>query len=208
MVSRLDEKQRPAYVQFERRGVEDRAASLAAGKYVAKDVDWVMITPVGGKDVVEKPVSEWLQNIAQQVREERMPLEFEERYRRAYEFWKRGEEIPLNGTPIKGWPVLSPAQQKTVIAANILTVEDLAVANGEAVTRMGIGGLDMKQKAESWLKASTEIGTVVMENAALKLENATLKGQVTTLEARNQELAARLPQAPRPEPVPLKEEIA
>lgn len=183
---------RPAYVRFEKRAVEDRAASIASGHYATKDAEIAIITPAGSKDEVERPVLEWLAQMKQQVFEGRMKPEWQQQYVTAYEHWKRGEEIPLNGTPIKGWPLLSPSQQKNIINANIRTVEDLAQANGEAVTRMGMGGLEMKQKAEAWLKAARDVGTVVAESVALRIENAQLKTQVAELLNRNAALATQV----------------
>lgn len=185
-------KERPAYVRFERKPLEDRAASLAAGQYRTKDVDMVIITPVGTKDEVEKVVADWLAQSKQQVQEGRLSPEFGEHYAKAYEAWKRGEEIPLDGTPIKTWPVISPAQRQNCIAANVRTVEDLATANGEALTRIGMGGQELRQKAETWLKASSSVGVVVQANAALNARVAGLEAQVKNLQDRNDALVKQL----------------
>lgn len=186
------EKDRPAYVRFERRAIEDRMASLQAGHYVAKDEDFAIITPVGSKDEVVKIAGEWLQQTKQQVREGRMNPAFAEQYQRLYEAWKRGEEAPPNGTAIKDWQVLSPAQRATVLAANVRTVEDLAAANGEALTRIGMGANQLKQKAETWLKAAKDVGVVVQANTALQAENERLKASVADLSAKNAALASQL----------------
>lgn len=187
----MDEKERPAYVRFEKRQLEDRAASQALGHYVGKDHDFVLITPPGSKDEVVKLVVDWLAQLKVYVKDQRMSPELEVRYNRAYEHWKKGEEIPLEGVPIKGWPVLSLSQQKSCIeVANIRTVEDLAACNGEALTRLGMGAHEMKQKAEAWLKASSSLGIVVNENSALKIKVATLEAQIAALEARNAALVA------------------
>lgn len=187
-----ERKERPAYVRFERKAVEDRTASVLKGSAVMKDVDYAIITPVGTKDEIPRVVSEWLPHLTQQVKEMRLPPDHEQHYRHAYERWKAGEELPLAGTPIKGWQVLSPSAQANVIAANIRTVEDLAAANGEATARIGMGAVEMKQKAENWLRASKDIGTVVQLNAALSSENERLKAAVVALEAKNNELAVKL----------------
>lgn len=195
-----DDKDRPAYVRFEFRPVEDREASLKSGHFVTRDAEYVIITPAGSKDEVEKLVPEWLTQMKQQVREGRLKPEWENNYVRAYEHWKRGEEIPVNGTPIKGWPVLSPAQQKNAISANVRTVEDLAAANGEALQRLGMGAVEMKQKAEAWLKAASSLGTVVQENSALKVKVRDLETQVKNLLERNQALAQQVAEGTKKQP--------
>lgn len=195
-------KERPPYVRFERRAVEDRTASQLAGQYVAKDVDFVIITPAGTKDEIVKEVAPWLAQAKQQVREMRLDPDHEEFFLKSYEGFKRGEEMPMQGTPIKGWNVISPAQQTNCIAANIRTVEDLAGATAEGVGRIGMGGVELKQKADAWLKASVSLGTVVMENSGLKIRVATLEGAVRDLEEKNGKLAAenQLLKAKLPQP--------
>lgn len=185
-------KERPPYLRFERRPIEDRAASVLAGQYVAKDTDYVIITPAGTKDEIVKIATEWLAQAKQQVKEGRMDPDWEPLFQSSYEAFKRGEELPLKGTPIKGWNVLSPAQQVNAIAANIRTVEDLAEATGEGLGRIGMGGVEMKQKAEAWLKASVSLGTVVLENSTLKARVAQLEGMVKGLEEKNAVLAAKV----------------
>lgn len=185
--------ERPAYVRFEKRPLEDRNASIKAGHWVGTDQEFVLITPPGSKDCVERLVADWLPSLDLAVKDGRLTAGLAARYNQAYEFWKKGEEIPLTGTAIKGWPVLSPAQQKTCIdGANIRTVEDLAQANGEALTRLGMGAHEMVQKAQAWLKAATSLGTVVALNAALTTKVMQLEGQIKALEARNAALAAQV----------------
>lgn len=193
--------ERPAYVRFEVRAVEDREASIRLGHYSSKDVEFAIITPAGSKDEVEKKVDEWLAQIKQQAREGRMPPQWEEGYRQAYAAWKRGEEIPLSGTPIRGWVVLGPSQQQRCLAANIRTVEDLALINGEGLARIGMGGQELKQKAQAWLSASVNIGVVVQENSALKVKVADLEAQVARLNERNAALAQQLVETGKPQQV-------
>lgn len=198
--------ERPAYVRFEYRPEEDRNASVKAGRHVYKDRAYAIITPVGSKDEVIRPVDEWLAQCEAQVKQGRLPSMHLELYEKAFERWKKDGEVPINGTPIKGWPVLGPSQQQACLSANVRTVEDLALANGEAMTRIGMGAVDMKQRAEAWLKAATDLGAVVMLNASLTAERDDLKREVERLTALNSALAA---QVSRPEvPMPQVEDAA
>lgn len=186
----LERKDRPAYVRFERVAVEDKAASLKAGHYVAKDVDFALITPPYSKDVFKIKVSQWKENMKLDVHNERLPVQWMEKYLEDYERWLTGQEIPLNGSPIKGWGVISPAQQKNLIEMNILTVEDLAGINDEGIRRIGMGGLDLKHKAKAWLSQLQDKGPLTQEIASVKAENQLLKTTVAALEERVKELAA------------------
>jgi hypothetical protein len=113
----------PPYVKFERRAVEDRNATIAAGHYVAKDVDFALVTRPGSHDTLETEVEPWLERLHEQARNSFIPAAWAEGFSAAYDRWKRGEEIPENGTPIKTWPVVSPAQQETLIGNGFRTVE-------------------------------------------------------------------------------------
>ena len=187
-----DRKERPAYVRFERRPVEDRDASVRQGKFVSKDVDYALVTPPYSRDVFEQVAPEWLAQMQKDSTSGRLPLAWYENYVESYERWKRGEEMPLTGTPIKGWAVLSPAQMKNLIALNILTVEDLASINDEGLRRIGMGAADLRDKAKAWLSQTKDKGPLTMENASLKAENAALLAQRGQLEARVKELSERL----------------
>lgn len=176
---------KPAYVVFERQAIEDREATLKQGRYMTMDVDFAIVTPVGSRDRIPRKVDEWFVVLDQYVKEGRMPAAWAQHYKDSYATWKKGEELPLAGTAIKGWQLLSPSEQANVISANILTVEDLANANDEAKQRMGMGALALCDRAKAWLKTAKDVGTTAMENAAMKKK-------METLEAQNKDLLTRL----------------
>lgn len=189
-------EERPSYVRFERKAVEDRAASLREGRLMTKDVDFALITPQGSKDIVVKEVLSWFVVLDQYVREERIPTVWVKQYKEAYAAWKSGQEPSPLGTPIKGWQVLSPAQQANIIGANILTVEDLAQANDEARRRIGMGAQEHVDKAIAWLKAAKGAGIPAQEMAAMHAKIRQLEAQIKAqadmiagLKAENEELS-------------------
>lgn len=183
-----ERKDRPAYVRFERRPIEDRQASERDGMYRSKDVDFALVTPPYSKDCFEQPVADWLAQMKRDASSGRLPVDWYERYVQAYERWKKGEEMPLDGTPIKGWPVISPAMQKNLTGMLILTVEDLAAVNSDGMRRIGMGAQSLVDKAKAWLSQAKDKGPLTIENAALKAENQALKTTVGTLEARVKQL--------------------
>lgn len=184
---------RPPYVRFHREAVEDRTASIAAGSYTTKNVDFVTIIPPGGKSDVVKPAGEWLSYIQSTSRTDpsRFPPEWAERFARMYEAWKQGEELPENGVPVKGWPLLSPAQQEACIRCQLRTVEDLAAAPEEAIAELGMGGRSLVQKAKDWLSSRGDNGSkLTSEVGALRQENSDLKAQVKAMQDQISALAA------------------
>lgn len=186
----VDRKDKPAYVRFERVALDDPQASVKAGHYVARDVDFALITPAYSKDIFKTEVATWFENMKIDVLAGRLPEEWVERYKSQYAAWKRGEELPLNGTPIKGWGVISPAQQETLIRMTVLTVEDLADINDEGIRRIGMGALDLKRKALAWIAQLKDKGPLTVKMAAIEAENASLKNSVETLTEQVQALLA------------------
>lgn len=189
------------YVRFERIAVDDPVATLAAGHYVAKDIDMVLITPPCSKDIMKYKVPSWFTQLAVDAANGRVPPDWVEGYKKAYEAWKNGQELPLDGIPIKGWGVASPAQQETLIKMHILTVEQLAAVNDEGIRRIGMGGLDLKNKAEAWLKSLKKSGGVAIQIAALKKENESLTATIGSLENKINELTLMVEHASKDIPI-------
>lgn len=178
----------PAWVRFEVRADEDRTASIAAGTYMTKDVEYALVTPPYSKDCNVIEAKEWLRQNDEHVRNGRMAERVRDAYRAKYEAWSKGQEIPEDGVPIKSWTLLSPAQRDNLLAIGVRTVESLAKINDEGMKRYGMGALDLKNKAQSWLKTAKNIGPVVQENAALKVQVADLTLMVEGLTKTVEEL--------------------
>lgn len=185
-------KDRPSYVVFERREVEDRNATIVNGRYTPKEIDIAIVTPMGSKDRYEKPAKDWLEGLEQMVREERLPREWLNAYKQSYEAFCQGQEIPVTGTPIRTWPVLSPAQIRLVTSWNILTVEDLAQANEDAIRQLGMGGRALVERARAWLEtAGSPQAKNAEQLAALQAQVKMLIEQNQRLEEQNKALAAK-----------------
>lgn len=185
-------KERPSFVRFERRSVEDKKASESAGHYVAKDIDYALITAPYSKDVFHIKCDSWFKDLEQQISMQRIPREWVEQYKKQYGAWKNGQELPVNGTPIRGWGVISPAKQETLIAMHILTVEDLAEINDEGVKRIGMGAVELKTKAKAWLAQLNDKGPLTMHVARVERENEVLRSSVETLQKQVATLMAHV----------------
>lgn len=182
---------RPPFVKFEIRTEEDRQATIEAGHYVGNDVIFAIVTPTGSRDQVERKVEDWLANLAEGVKQERIPAEWLYAYTKAFENFKESRETPTFGAPIKDWPSASPAQIKTLLDINVTTVEELAVANEETVGRIGMGGRALKQKAIIWLEeaqnqgqSAEKIAELLTQNEQLKADNESMTARLTALEAQ------------------------
>ena len=186
-------EERPPHVTFHREAVKDKVASMAAGRAVYKDVDFVTLVPIGTKgDSVVHEVESWFQQLSSRVEAGKFPPKWFEDFKGAYDFWKRGEEPPVNGLSVKNWSIATPAEVRTMLDTNIFSVEDMAQAPEDAIRRLGMGGRALQQKAQAFL-AQADGGKVAEEIAALKHENEVLRGRNQSLEEQVKALRAMLP---------------
>ena len=192
----VDRKEMAPFVRFERKPIEDKAESERQGRYVAKDVDFALITAPYSKDVFKQKAKDWFATIKNDVQNGRFPQEWYEKFEKQYQAFQNGQELPPDGTPIRGWGVISPAQQEELIRMNILTVEVLSNINDEGIKRIGMGAVELKTKAKAWLSQLNDKGPLTLKVAATEKENAILKASVETLQKQVQALMAALKQEP------------
>lgn len=188
---------RPPYVRFKRVAVRDHAKSADAGYEVTRDEDFACITPPGSRDCVEKVAAEWLREIEAKSRngDQGWPFEFVQGFRMAYEQYLQQNEMPPMGTPVRGFPLLQPSEQQRCLSANILTVEDLATANEQALSRIGMGARAMSEKASTWLRSRDDgSAKVASENVNLRAENDRLKDQLAKAQESIRDLERELKQ--------------
>lgn len=183
---------KPPYVTFETRSVEDRGQTLETGHYVGRDVVFALVTPQGSKDKIEKIAEEWLRDLETAVRDERFPLNWLQAYKSMFKEWSEGREIPLDGTPILTWPAISISQQKNILDANIRTVEDLAAANEQTLTFIGMGARALKEKAQAWIDTANGSGKIAGELEKLRKQNEELKAKNTSNDEKMTKMAAQI----------------
>jgi septal ring factor EnvC (AmiA/AmiB activator) len=121
-------------------------------------------------------------SVEKNVRAGRIPQKHLDLWKESYRLWQDGQEPPVDGTPIKDWSSISPAQCKNLLNAGCRSVEDLAQANDEAMRRLGMGANDLKNKARAWLQAAKDHGPLTMQIASLEKENDQLKGTIQSLQ--------------------------
>lgn len=198
----LSKDGRPAYVEFGTISKELPRRSKEEGRYVAVDVDIVTVRQIGATDSVIFEVERWLRDNDASVRAQRLAADHARHYAHMYELWKSGQAMPVEGTPIKGWAVISPSQQETIVRAGVRTVEDLATMNAEAAGKIGMGAVMMKNRAQAWVAQAQDKGPLTIEMADLKSTNELLKLQM----AKMQEQLASLQQEAKQRPVTKRQE--
>ena len=161
---------RPPYVFFEMRGKEDRKATVELGHYVEKDIAIAVISRPGSKDTLEKEAEVWLKEVQEKARLGEVPPAWAPHFRGQFDSWLKGETGAVNGTPIKGWGSIGPSAQKMLIAAGVLTVEDLANMPDQDLQNLGTGAVSFKQKARTFIDAANGPGKMAEAIAALTVK--------------------------------------
>jgi hypothetical protein len=191
------DNERPPFVQFEMREKEDRTASIAAGHYVAQDVEMAIIARPGSRDTLEKEAESWLSEMRTKSRKGEIPPGWYDFFQRRYTEWKNGETGSVTtGTPIRGWPVLGPAAQKTLIAAGIMTVEDLSEVSDSDLQNIGTGAMSFKQKAKLFLEAANGPGKMAERVNAMEVQ---MKEMADLIKRQAEALKAAEAQNPKPD---------
>lgn len=175
--------QRPPFIVFEQRAVEDRNASIAAGGLVMRDVDYVIVRQVGCKDTVEKEAEGWLVDIEKAAAQGTYPGEWVRHFREKYHAFKAGQAEPELGLSVRQWPSLSKAQAENLIAAGVRTVEDVAVMNEPTMQRVGMGARELKGKAKAYVE-SRDQNKAAEQITALQAQLGDRETRIEALEAR------------------------
>jgi hypothetical protein len=159
------------------------------GVPIFRDVEYVTVRQPGNVDSIIYELDKWLNSvIPSELQSGRLHPDIAEYYRKAAKRFREGQEIPIEGTPIKTWPVLTPAQAETVLGIHVRTVEELANLADDGVRRLGMGGMDLKNKAKAWLAAAGDKGKLAHEMAAIQKKNELQENTIKTLQAQLDEL--------------------
>tara|TARA_A100001391_G_scaffold203677_1_gene196703 strand:- start:858 stop:1481 length:624 start_codon:yes stop_codon:yes gene_type:complete len=170
------------HIRFETRTEEDRAASIEAERKIYKDVDWVIVTPHGSRDFMENHAEQWLKNIQSRAEVGQYDMEWVQQFRKMYEMYKEGKEMPLDGTPLRMMTTLfSPAEIANMANVHVLTLEAAASMNEETIGRLGMGAREWKHRAQEAARLQEGTGGA-LKIAALETENNDLKSRVSDLE--------------------------
>ncbi len=175
--------QRPPYVTFEQRAVEDRNASIAAGGMVMKDVDFVIVRQIGSKDTHEKNALEWLSDIDRAAASGQYPNEWARHFREKFKAYKEGQDEPELGLSVKQWPSLSKAQVENLLGAGVRTVEDIAGMNEPTMRKVGMGARELQKKARTYLE-TRDANKATEMISSLQVAVETKDERIASLEAR------------------------
>lgn len=143
------------YPVFDVRAVKDEEKSAAEGRVVYKDVDYVHLR-VDQKTALDKPVEDWMKDLDYKLDKGRIDPSEYEKYKRMYAAFKEGKEAALDGTDLKGWPQVTPAQVENFNKVGVRTLEDLIGADENTIKAAGSGARELQKKAKAYLEAAKD----------------------------------------------------
>ncbi len=166
------------WAKFYTEEVEDAEASKAAGHAVYRSIDKVEWGRKGQNLVVlNETVKRVMRNPAiWQVMEP------------AYLAWKKGQEAPIDGTSLKMWPAITPAQVRTLQNFGIRTVEEVMALSDGDCDKIGGGIRHLRTRARLWKEAANDIGKVAERLAAIEADRKADLDRIAELERANAEL--------------------
>lgn len=174
------------HVRFEVKDYgRDEEASRQTGRHVPRRATFVIIHPHGSKDETEHLIEEWLPRKRGEASRNMYNLEWVERIEKMYEAWKKGHELPREGTPILTWQMVSPEQNVRLRALGIAVVEDLAAIPDSGLAEVGLDGRYLRDLARGWIAEGQQKGINAQELAAANLK---LKEQQELIERLTERL--------------------
>ena len=119
------------------------------------------------------------------------------KYPKAWARYVAGEKSAEYGTPLEQWPQITRAQMKEAKYFEIHTVENMAGLSDSHLSRLGMGFMDLRNKAKAYLDAAA--GTAIATKDAA--EKARMQSEIDDLKAQIAELAKPRRGRPAAEPV-------
>ena len=181
-------------VRFYKRPVHQEQESLAAGRPIYKEFDFVHIC-VAGDTLTE------IDTYALASHKARFPIQWAN-----YQNRLGADDQEVVGTPVSEWPIVSKSQAEELRAMKFHTVESIAGASDQQLQRMGMAaGMSpyaFRDKAKAFLNLATnaaetdkresEINALKEELAKKEQETAKIKAETDAKLAQMQEQMAAI----------------
>ena len=111
-----------------------------------------------------------------------------------YEHWKKGAELPEEGSALASWPFLSADEVRAFIAAGIKTIEEVAAMNDAAMGRVAVPAIRNKRKAAQQFIENADKVTMQAQIAHLQKQLAELSAPTDKPEKQDGKTAEKEPE--------------
>ena len=189
-------------VKFYKRSMKQEDESIAAGRPIFKEFDFIQINVPG--DTLNE-----INTYAMEEHKARFPRQW------AHYQNQVGSQEQIIGTPIEEWTIISRSQADELKGIKFHTVEAVANASDQHLQRIGmIAGMNpytFRDKAKAFLNLADQVGETNQreeELAKLRQENAAIKAEADAKLAKQQEqIDALMAMVSEKKPRKKKEEI-
>lgn len=165
---------------FSMKAIQNNFKSEKEGRPIFEDKEWVEIFIPGDKNTT----------VSREVRDDDR-----KRWPEQYRAFKEGKEIPLEGTPLEQWPVISASTAKELEHFKVRTVEQLSEIPDGLLKNLGMGSLKLREQAREWLKTSQKsaAANALVKRAddlqeELRLANVTIEALKSEIEDLKEKL--------------------
>jgi hypothetical protein len=161
------------FVKFENKPVLDKAETAKAGRPIFKEVPHISIRAAGSQSFVCRKAT----------------IADNNRFPRHLAAFNNKQEMPLIGTPLAEWPLITRTLVLELAALEVKTVEQLlAMSDQNSQNFMGIN--ELKRKAKLFLEHAAGDAPLGQLQDDLDAANATIKSQATMMELMTARLDA------------------
>lgn len=175
-----DSQSRGVFVQFYTDSVELKLESETQGRPIFKDMPHIRkLIPGDNSTVIERVAK---------------PYDIQQ-YPKEWELFKSQTGGNVIGTPLEQWPQITRSQVKEARYFEVHTVEQLSELSDVVCQKLGMGYLELRNKAKAYLLAAS--GTA--QFTAQEAENQRLKDEISALKAQVESIAHRGPGRPKKE---------
>lgn len=157
-----DRESMPAHIEFYTAMQPMAYESQLQGRNVTRPVTMIQFMFPGGKTIFPREATEFDKI----------------QYRKQWEQFRANQAQIGDGLPIEQWSALEEGQKLNLKAMHIHTVEQLANASDNDLSRIGMGALDLRMKARAFVEASKSS----KKTEELRVENQKLAQQVEALQ--------------------------
>lgn len=181
---------RHLHVEFRNVAVENKAKSLKEGRPIYDQQEQVYIRFAGDtkKEFAAPAHEKFMRDPATGLW-----VTYAQAYHRHYEAFQSGQAAIGDGTPLEELPFIDTARRAELKALHIHTAEALAGLEGVNLSRLGMFGRELKEKASAYIQKARDSAL----ETRLAAENAELKERLAALEVH---LLSRPVLAPPAEP--------
>ena len=166
------------FVEFYEDAVHLEAQSREENRPIYEDRVFIRIMVPGGKSTVVREARLERGDNGEIPDHERFPLQWAQ--------FKSQQEQVGDGTPLSEWSYLSKSQVMELKAMKIHTVDQLAAQSDASLSHMGLGALDLRNRARAFLDQAS--GGEVLSKLQKELEDA--RHEIAAMKASLEALGA------------------